>query len=42
MFKLAVDLMGSDLGSEELSKGVKEFLSHHDDVELMCYGKKKN
>lgn len=41
MFKLAVDLMGSDLGSEELSKGVKEFLSHHDDVELMCYGKKE-
>ena len=32
MFKLAVDLMGSDLGSEELSKGVKEYLAQDPDA----------
>lgn len=41
MLKLAIDLMGSDLGSAELIRGVKEFIKSHSDVELVCFGKKE-
>lgn len=38
MIKLAVDLMGSDEGPDELSKGLKDFLNETSDCEVVCYG----
>lgn len=38
MIKLAVDLMGSDMGPVELIKGLKEFLSEHKDCEVVAFG----
>lgn len=40
MIKLAIDLMGSDLGSQELIKGVVKFLDKKDDVSLVVFGNK--
>lgn len=41
MLKLAIDMMGSDLGPAELAAGVLDFLKNHDDVTLCCYGRKE-
>lgn len=38
MIRIAVDLMGSDLGYEELSKGVIRYLKDHDDVNVILFG----
>ena len=38
MIKLAIDLLGSDLGEEELIEGVKSFLKDHDDIILHLFG----
>lgn len=40
MAKIAVDMMGSDLGAEELSKAVKEYLEKSDD-EIIAFGNKE-
>lgn len=39
MVRLAVDLMGSDLGPGELAKGLREFLEKHGDAEAVVFGK---
>lgn len=41
MIKLVVDMMGGDLGSEETTKGVLNFLKKHDDVIFYCVGKQE-
>ncbi len=41
MVKLAIDLMGSDLGPEELSKGLKDFLSETPDCQVEVFGDEK-
>lgn len=41
MIKLVVDTMGGDLGSVEVVKAIKEFLSKNDDVEITAVGKKE-
>lgn len=41
MIKLAVDTMGGDLGSVEVVKAIKEFLSKNDDVEITAVGKQE-
>ena len=43
MIKIAVDMMGSDNGPAELSKGVISFLNdkEYDDVSLVLVGKKE-
>ena len=38
MVKIAVDMMGSDLGPEELSKGLVRFLSEYEDAEAVAFG----
>lgn len=38
MVKLAIDLMGSDLGSKELLKGVREYLDKNGDVKVVVFG----
>lgn len=40
MIVLAVDLMGSDLGPEELCKGLRAFLKKTPDVSVLAYGDK--
>jgi len=40
MIKLALDMMGSDLGPEELSKSVIRFVHEKKDVTLLCFGQK--
>ena len=40
MIKLALDMMGSDLGPEELSKSVIDYVKVKKDVTLLCYGQK--
>ena len=41
MIKLVVDTMGGDLGSVEVVKAIKEFLSKNDDVQITAVGKKE-
>jgi glycerol-3-phosphate acyltransferase PlsX len=41
MVRLALDLMGSDRGPEELSKGALAFLREHEDVSYLLFGKKE-
>jgi len=41
MIKLALDMMGSDLGPEELSKSVVEYVKAKKDVSLLCFGQKE-
>ena len=36
--KIAVDMMGSDLGPVELASGVKTFLDKKQDVNLVLFG----
>ncbi len=38
MVTIAVDMMGSDKGPEELSKGIIKYLFFNDDVCFKCYG----
>lgn len=38
MIKIAVDMMGSDNGPEELSKGVVSYLEKNQDVSFVCFG----
>lgn len=38
MITIAVDMMGSDLGPEELSKGVIKYLDANNDVSFICFG----
>lgn len=38
MIKMAIDMMGSDLGPKALAEGVKAFLKNHNDIELHLYG----
>ena len=40
MIKLAIDLMGSDLGSQELIKAVKKILDKYYDLSLVVFGNK--
>ncbi len=42
MKKIALDLMGSDKGPEELIKAVNSFLNKYNDVVLYAVGKKEN
>lgn len=39
MYKIAVDCMGSDLGSKICVEGIKTFMSKHDNVEIYAFGK---
>ncbi len=39
--KLAVDTLGGDLGSPVIVKAIKSFLSKHNDVEIIAFGKKE-
>lgn len=41
MVKIAIDLMGSDLGEEELSKGVIDFMNKNNDTYFYLVGKKE-
>lgn len=41
MVTLAVDMMGSDLGPEELAKGVEGYLEKNPDVNFLCFGDEK-
>lgn len=41
MIKIAVDMMGSDLGPSELSKGLLNYLKDNKDVAFVCFGEKK-
>lgn len=41
MITLALDMMGGDLGSAELLKGVERFKGEHPDVSLILVGKKE-
>lgn len=41
MIKLSVDIMGSDLGPNELAKGILEFLKTYKDCELVVFGDPK-
>lgn len=41
MIKLAIDMMGSDLGPEELSKSVIDYVKVKKDVTLLCFGQKE-
>lgn len=36
--KIALDILGSDLGTEELQKGILSFLSHNKDCEVIAVG----
>lgn len=38
MSKIAVDMMGSDLGPEELAKAVKDYKKDHEDVSFILFG----
>lgn len=38
MTKIAVDMMGSDLGPKILSKSIKRYLKEHDDVFFLLFG----
>ena len=38
MYKIAVDLMGSDLGPQELSEGLKKFLDDYPECQVVAYG----
>lgn len=38
MVKIAVDMMGSDLGPSELIKGVKSFLENREDASVVLFG----
>lgn len=40
MIKLALDMMGSDLGPEELSKSVIKYVADKKEVTLLCFGQK--
>lgn len=39
--KIAVDTLGSDLGSKEFIKGILDFLKEYPDVSIFAYGKKE-
>lgn len=41
MTRIAVDMMGSDLGPEVLSVSVKKYLKDHDDVSFLLFGDEK-
>lgn len=41
MVKIAIDLMGSDLGEEELSKGVIDFMNKNNDIYFYLVGNKE-
>lgn len=41
MTRIAVDMMGSDLGPEELAKGILLALKDHDDFTVLAFGDKK-
>ncbi|MCQ2742627.1 MAG: phosphate acyltransferase PlsX [Bacilli bacterium] len=41
MIRIAIDLMGGDLGSAATLEGVNRFKKEHDDVELILVGKKE-
>ncbi len=38
MAKIAIDMMGSDLGCEELAKGVKDYLQSNSEDEILAFG----
>jgi phosphate acyltransferase len=38
MIKVAIDMMGSDKGPEELAKGVKLYLQDNKDISFICFG----
>lgn len=40
MYQIAVDCMGSDLGSPICVEGIKLFLSRHNNVKIIAFGKK--
>ena len=41
MTKIAVDMMGSDLGPKALSSSIKKYLLDHDDVSFLLFGDEK-
>lgn len=41
MTKIAVDMMGSDLGPKVLSSSIKKYLLDHDDVSFLLFGEKE-
>lgn len=41
MVTIAVDMMGSDLGPEELSQGLLNYLQENKDVDFLCFGDEK-
>ncbi len=41
MINLAIDMMGSDLGPEELAKACLQFINTYKDVNIYCFGRKE-